>query len=305
MRLAAYDAYVSAKAGGQVHARTFDHASNPFTIPSPGFTSASAVPSLDQPNSSPTGCEQCSHRKQRPRRCRPFSLSQPADTASSATSSNILAGLPPSPASASSARASRDPCRWPTVLTPSRPTASAPDARRETASPGGEGRRGGFRKTLILLRGPMVRIPFPPAGSPLRTEASPLGRDRGFEFPFPPAGSPVRTHGDACGRLSAAVPFTTGPRFRFSFAPAESCCRRGSVVNSTARFAYRREPLSTRTIDPVVCVRCVTQAIIALATSSASTHRRAREMPDQTARHGSPTGCPGFGEAKLTPKVTV
>ena len=35
--------------------------------------------------------------------------------------------------------------------------------------------------------------------------------------------------GDACGRLSAAVPFTTGPRFRFSFAPAESCWRRGSA----------------------------------------------------------------------------
>src|ERR1700730_15559995 len=34
----------------------------------------------------------------------------------------------------------------------------------ETASPGGEGGRGGFRKTLILLRGPMVRIPVPSSG---------------------------------------------------------------------------------------------------------------------------------------------
>src|SRR5437868_703960 len=59
---------------------------------------------------------------------RPFSLSQPADTASSATSSNILAGLPPSPASASSARASRDPCGWPTVLMSSEPTSPASDA---------------------------------------------------------------------------------------------------------------------------------------------------------------------------------
>jgi hypothetical protein len=36
---------------------------------------------------------------------------------------------------------------------------------------------------------------------------------------------------------------------------------------------YRRDPLSTRTIDPVVCVKCVTQAITAFATSSASTAR--------------------------------
>src|ERR1700730_17694093 len=79
--------------------------------------------------------------------------------------------------------------------------------------------------------------------------------------------------GDACGRLSAAVPFTTGPRFRFSFAPAASRCRRGSAVNSGAGVVYRTEPLSPRTIDPVVCVRYVTQAIIALATSSASTAR--------------------------------
>src|SRR5260370_1091086 len=79
--------------------------------------------------------------------------------------------------------------------------------------------------------------------------------------------------GDGCGRLSAAVPFTAGPRFRISFAPTESRCRRGSAVHSIGRFAYRREPLSTRTIDPVVCVRYVTQAITALATSSASTAR--------------------------------
>src|SRR5215472_6058928 len=38
--------------------------------------------------------------------CRPLSLFQPADTALSPTSSNILAGLLPSQASASSARAS-------------------------------------------------------------------------------------------------------------------------------------------------------------------------------------------------------
>ena len=36
---------------------------------------------------------------------------------------------------------------------------------------------------------------------------------------------------------------------------------------------YSEEPLSTRTIDPVVCVRWVTQAITAFATSSASIAR--------------------------------
>jgi hypothetical protein len=44
-------------------------------------------------------------RLNRGRAMPPFSLFQPADTTLSATSSNILAGLPPSPASASSARA--------------------------------------------------------------------------------------------------------------------------------------------------------------------------------------------------------
>jgi hypothetical protein len=34
----------------------FDQASNPFSIPSPVDVTQSAVPSLDQLNSSPTGC---------------------------------------------------------------------------------------------------------------------------------------------------------------------------------------------------------------------------------------------------------
>jgi hypothetical protein len=52
----AYDAYLSTKEGCRVRARTFDHASNPFSIPSPVYATQSAVPSLDQLNSSPTGC---------------------------------------------------------------------------------------------------------------------------------------------------------------------------------------------------------------------------------------------------------
>jgi len=64
-----------------------------------------------------------------------------------------------------------------------------------------------------------------------------------------------------------------GTGVRISIPLAESRCRRGTPVHSTARSAYRREPLSTRTIDPVVCVKWVTQAITALATSSASTAR--------------------------------
>src|ERR1700731_1059343 len=43
--------------------------------------------------------------------------------------------------------------------------------RRDSLAPrtGGEGGRGGFGKTLILLRGPMVRIPFPPQATRVQT----------------------------------------------------------------------------------------------------------------------------------------
>jgi hypothetical protein len=54
---------------------------------------------------------------------------------------------------------------------------------------------------------------------------------------------------DGCGRLSAAVPFTAGPRFRICLPPAESPCRREGAVHSIARFAYRREPLSDLSFD--------------------------------------------------------
>ena len=62
-------------------------------------------------------------------------FSQPADTASSPTSSNTLAGLLPSPASASSTRVSRDACRWPKVLMRSKPTSPGSDVRRPRSAP--------------------------------------------------------------------------------------------------------------------------------------------------------------------------
>ena len=136
--------------------------------------------------------------------------SQSADTASSATSSNILAGLPPSPASTSSARASRDPCRWPTVLMPSKPTSPASDARRPRSAPASCAPRRNSPTPVLSLSIGTMSSGWPPGGfSAMRSTRLPA-RTSARKSTRPPrrrsTRSAIRCRAKAARRAALSLP---------------------------------------------------------------------------------------------------